>query len=49
MYPIVKKINVTDESTRVYFSQSSIIRKTNTSSTLNYGKINIMVDADVDG
>lgn len=49
MKPTIKKISVNDESMKAYFAQSSIIRKTNTQSSLNYGKVVIMTDADVDG
>lgn len=49
MKHIVKQIQVNNENMKAYFAQSSIIRRTNTTSNTNYGKIVAMTDADVDG
>jgi DNA gyrase/topoisomerase IV subunit B len=44
----IKKIPVTQESMSNYFSGASVKRRTVFNSTLNYGRIAIMTDADVD-
>ena len=45
----IKPITVNKENIKLYIQQSSVIRKTSMTSTLNYGKVIIMTDADVDG
>ena len=44
----VRKIPVTQESMAAYMSGNSVKRRTVCNSTLNYGRIAIMTDSDVD-
>lgn len=45
----VKKIKCDVDSIKKYLSQDNVIHKTTRESNLNYGKIAIMTDSDVDG
>lgn len=47
--PSIKKLVPTQQNMEAYFKQDTVIRKTNLESSLNYGKVVIMADADVDG
>ena len=45
----IKKLQVNQENIEAYFTSTSVIRNTTRRSSLNYGRIAIMTDADVDG
>lgn len=45
----ITKLACNSQSIEKYLSQTNVIRRTNMSSTLNYGKIAVFSDSDVDG